>query len=212
MADRRFIHQKNIDNALIMLKDTIDVLDELNIKYYLDFGTLLGAVRDKGFIPWDDDIDISLVDKKDYNKLPFVLKKIQNKNRYRTYLFNYETSLLNRKKRNEIIYNTNIFFTNPTNYHIAKIRTNKFLIFGRGNTQMDIFCKYEYDNKLYWMADGIFNQIDNKILKEGFKKILFYNIECFIPINYDEYLSSIYGKWQKKDKKWTESQSCSLVK
>lgn len=42
--------------------------DENNIKYYLSNGTLLGAVKYGGFIPWDDDIDV-FVPRDDYNKL-----------------------------------------------------------------------------------------------------------------------------------------------
>lgn len=45
--------------------DMLDILDkicnELNIQYFLIFGSALGAVRHDGFIPWDDDIDIGMI-------------------------------------------------------------------------------------------------------------------------------------------------------
>jgi lipopolysaccharide cholinephosphotransferase len=51
--------------CLVLLNEFDRVCKELNITYVLFAGTLLGAVRHQGFIPWDDDLDV-LMSRKDY--------------------------------------------------------------------------------------------------------------------------------------------------
>lgn len=60
---------------LNMMKSLHSFLVEHNIKYTLIAGSLLGAVRHQGFIPWDDDLDIAML-RSEYNKLMAVAHKL----------------------------------------------------------------------------------------------------------------------------------------
>lgn len=60
----KIIQKKGVE----LLKEFLRVCHQYNLRYYIISGTLLGAVRHQGFIPWDDDIDIGMP-REDYEKL-----------------------------------------------------------------------------------------------------------------------------------------------
>lgn len=67
-----FVVKQDMKKSWAIMIDLLNELDrvcrEHDLKYFLIFGTLLGAVRHKGFIPWDDDVDV-VMPRESYEKL-----------------------------------------------------------------------------------------------------------------------------------------------
>ena len=59
-----------------LLQELLRVCNEHGLRVFADSGTLIGAVREKGFIPWDDDIDVAML-RSDYDKLMDLSKEFK---------------------------------------------------------------------------------------------------------------------------------------
>jgi len=71
---------------LELLKKFDEFCCENNITYYAFAGTLLGTIRHKGFIPWDNDIDVA-VSRTDYQRLQNILRDDNAHNYFRFLCF-----------------------------------------------------------------------------------------------------------------------------
>ena len=94
-----------------------DFCSQNNLKYYLGYGTLLGAARHKGFIPWDDDIDV-LMPREDYNKFIELTG-------YNPIKPNLETKLYRDCK-------------NPNIYPFAKVIDTNTIVYEKGKSKKNI--------------------------------------------------------------------------
>ena len=91
----------NLRNVQLLYIELLRFVDNVckkhNIDYWLEGGTLIGAVRHGGFIPWDDDIDLSIM-RKDYEKLIKILPEEISK--YEYFKENCGLSLLIENQKN----------------------------------------------------------------------------------------------------------------
>ena len=162
--------------AIELLKDTIQILDEFNIDYFLISGTLLGYIRHNDFIPWDDDIDL-IVDHKILDKL----QEIHNK-------YNEKITFINKQ---------NFLLKTCLKKKIHKINNNHFnqYLLNKDDTYnwpfIDLFL-FNYTNenknkisffKKEWDAHNFF----------PIKKTTFLNINVSIPNNPEYFLKINYG-------------------
>ena len=161
---------KSINN---LFKKVITLLEKHNITYWIQGGTLLGAVRNKGIIPWDDDVDISILEN-EVNKL------LNLKSELNEFDLDITDSFFGYK-----IYDKNGRNINNHDFKFPFI---------------DIFVTKKYDNKIKYTSIRALEIWTNDYFtpEELFplKKYQFEDLEVYGPHNPFNYLDRLYPKWR----------------
>tara|TARA_Y100000385_G_C13013501_1_gene602786 strand:+ start:499 stop:1260 length:762 start_codon:yes stop_codon:yes gene_type:complete len=208
------INTKSYDIQILyqMLYDIDNLFVKNKIDYWIEAGTLLGAVRHKGIIPWDDDIDIDIL-QKDVTKLKKIKNKINEygygiyeqywgfkiyplvdiggipikKNQWKEHLKKFSNLGLNRP---------DLYKKASKTYKISKNQAYYEYTY----PNIDVFITNQYGNKIYYNSRNhpefpkdwricYFNKKDLFPLK----KYKFGSYEVYGPNNPNVYLNLLYG-------------------
>ena len=170
--------QKKMTNILRIFDK---VCRKYNLKYWVCGGTLIGAVRHKGWIPYDADVDVCMV-RDDYDKLS---KVIQNEMPDDMWFQSPETDPLYAIYKNKSI--------------LAKVRDLNYCYIDdnckdvHNGIQMDIFV-FEKNKDMLDIANlnhDIFPMDYDDIFP--LKELYFEDIKVYVQNNYDEYLKTVWG-------------------
>lgn len=137
--------KEELNELQLMMLDMIkwfhSFCNKYDIRYYVVGGTMLGAVRHNGFIPWDDDIDVG-IPRKDYERL------LANKNTWladetRYYLESYKDGNKDFEYSYAKIYDTHTTLAENCRCHTKRgIFIDVFPIDGIGNSREDALINY----------------------------------------------------------------------
>lgn len=172
-----FEHNNTLNYANKSLLKLVDFLEKEQLSYFLDFGTLLGVVRDKELIRWDDDIDVTCY-LEDKEKIVIALEKF-------IALYSDDTKTWQYKLTKHLNGNDSSFvltFSDELN-HILPFSIDIWLLY------------FEEDTAVQTM---------NKCAMNHFSKAESVNYKgknIHVPYDFKAYLHHTYGDWKtpKKD-------------
>ncbi len=172
----------NLANEVLLY--IVDILEEQNITYFIDHGTLLGIIRDGDLIPWDSDIDISVLEDDIDRAIESILNGIphmpMNEELKWTSLIYYDN--------NSISNSIEISFNSNNNIGIKKFPISiKSISFENGLAIQRITYAPEY----HFKAQQYVNYKGRRLA---------------VPYDYEKYLTFHYGEWRKpkKDSDWMD--------
>lgn len=185
------LHGATLQKANKLLRDLIDYLNENNIDYHLEGGTLLGFVRDGGFLEWDHDIDISIPSdftEKFYSKRRSLWLKGYRITRHRSKI-NYGPI-----SRGSV----RIFKVKGAFYSFFRMFSNRLK---RNELVADVFIKFQDGSDVFWISKGKIMSAPS-LHYNGFSKLNFKGLELRIPAEHKDYLTHKYGDWSLPVKEW----------
>jgi len=214
----------NEERAIAVLKEIKQTLDDADITFWLDVGTLLGAVRDKKFIEHDNDIDIGFWFI-DTGRVEKELKKLDG------YIYEYRKGNLVGVMKGDIEVEFIVLNPNIVGEHVYEcimpihfvgrfldqllwmIRLNSSQVKKSYGgvlpvSLMDAFVKIfsilPYREVLEKVVNTIYHKIDSVIIESAvpvryfrtLKTLEFYGMDFKIPEQTEEYLAFRYGDWR----------------
>lgn len=190
MKDNKYPGYKKLEIRQLQLLQ-LSAMKELHqfciahgITYYIIRGTLLGAVRHKGFIPWDDDIDIAMM-REDYEKFKHLFPKVCDQTKF--FLQHYKSDVdFGHALMRVCIKGTVI--DKRTDYYLNCCKNTFIDIF-----PLDDVSDCEWQKKIHvWCVKSLSNLIDYHLYKEyvcqnklrGMIKKSFHSIVSLIPLSF----------------------------
>tara|TARA_B100000029_G_C17571142_1_gene956623 strand:- start:761 stop:1834 length:1074 start_codon:yes stop_codon:yes gene_type:complete len=182
-------NSKEEEKAIKLMFDTKNIMEELSIDYWIEGGTLLGAVRDKKLIPWDHDIDIGIINNSN-NIIKNLIKNLKKKFYVSIKTFEDTEGTWNLGK-----------------YRVIKVYPRKYF-FMKEDLCLDIFIYYA--GSIPNMKEDVYkyvvwgkNAFHEKRFFDNLEQIKFYGKLINVPSDYKNFLKIKYGPdWKKPKKKW----------
>ncbi|MBR1776350.1 LicD family protein [bacterium] len=210
--------------CLDIFKIVDKICRENGIKYWVDFGTLLGTFRHKGFIPWDDDIDVSMLQKDIEKLLPILKTEFENSNftvREHAITCNNYQIRIRHKNYNAGFDIFPMHISNDSGYtqqeaeRIAKNIKKDRADFNKKHKKLNF--KKAQNEIIKWNKQNTKYSLDeNSILIRGIefpyeenyivmpydeifplKETFFEDLKVYIPNKSEEYLSHLWKDWEK---------------
>lgn len=189
MSNKPGLTKSNLSSARRVLFTVTSLLNDKNISYHLEGGTLLGIVRDQDLLPWDDDVDISI---------PFEHAHEILKLKFQLLKKGYRMSTRKSKKDVGPIKkgHYSLFKIKPLlGYYMNWFTPNSKLVV------LDIFVKTKDNTHTYWQAKEKVMRVENKFYA-SFETVDYLGYTLKVPKHYREYLTEKYGNWSIPVKEW----------